>query len=139
MAFYGHHPLCLSPDVIWITIVQGLSFHVNLNSEKYRNFFVDFEGKKKISISRADFVKGSPSNDWAGVFPDFASEIAQHIGKDKVEIIECNFSTTTGVEQIASQIALMDAVRSKEEPCFLTMHAQSPAEITAVNWIAFCI
>ncbi len=115
-AFYHHYPLCLSPDVIWITIVQGLSYHVNLNSEKYRNFFVDFEGKKDISICRANFVKGSSNNDWAGVFPEFASEIAKHIGKEKVEIIDCNFSTTTGVERIASQIALMDAVSSNAQP-----------------------
>eukprot|EP01052_Picozoa_sp_SAG31_P041062 SAG31_NODE_6120_length_2160_cov_4.003396_1_plen_50_part_10 len=26
-AFYGHHPLVLSPDVIWLTIAQGLANH----------------------------------------------------------------------------------------------------------------
>jgi hypothetical protein len=113
---------------------------VNLNSEKYRNFFVDFEGKKEISISRVDFVKGSPNNDWAGVFPDFASGIAQYIGKDKVEIIECNFSTTTGVERIASQIALMDAVRQKMNHLILTMNPPFAAEIsTLVEIMIACL
>eukprot|EP01050_Picozoa_sp_SAG11_P018076 SAG11_NODE_2680_length_3104_cov_1.455241_2_plen_105_part_00 len=31
-AFYGHHPLVLSPDVIWLTIAQGLANHVDQNA-----------------------------------------------------------------------------------------------------------
>ncbi|MBP5422272.1 MAG: DUF4419 domain-containing protein, partial [Paludibacteraceae bacterium] len=30
-AYHGHHPLALSPDVIWLTICQGMSIHINLN------------------------------------------------------------------------------------------------------------
>ncbi|MFM8214988.1 MAG: hypothetical protein ACKN82_10145 [Pirellula sp.] len=27
LAFAGHRPVCLSPDIIWLTLTQGLAFH----------------------------------------------------------------------------------------------------------------
>merc|ERR1719378_289711 len=76
-AFFGHHGLRLSPDVIWLTIMQGLANHVDQNAEALRHKFVTHAGKEDIVIERPGFVKGSPSNDWPGVFPEFAAEIGK--------------------------------------------------------------
>jgi len=111
-AFYDHHPLRLSPDVIWIAIAQGFANHVNENSETLRSKFVSFEGKQDITISRPEFVKGSPKNDWVSVFPEFSDEIEKYIGANTRKLLECNFSTTGTVERTVSQIVLMDAVKS---------------------------
>lgn len=111
-AFYKHHPLRLGPDIIWLTIAQGLANHVNNNAEALRKKFVTFEGKKNISVTRPEFVKGSPANNWAGVFPEFSDKIAAYIGKDKRDLIECNFSTTSPIDKICSHITLMDTVKS---------------------------
>lgn len=70
-AFYDHYPLILTPEVIWVTIAQGLANHVEQNPETLRSKFVQFEGKEEIVISRPEFVKGSSDNDWPGVFPEF--------------------------------------------------------------------
>ena len=111
-AFYEHLPLVLSPDVIWLTIAQGLAKHVDNNAKALRDRFVDFQGKKTITVLRPGFVKGSPSNDWPGVFPDFESEIAKFVGTEITsEILSCNFSTTGPVERVASVITLMDTVK----------------------------
>ena len=45
-AYENHLPICLTPDIIWLLIVQGFSQHVNYNAEKLREKFVNFEGKK---------------------------------------------------------------------------------------------
>jgi len=111
MAFYEHYPLILSPDVIWLTITQGLANHVDQHAAKLRKKFVAFQGKKELIVDRPDFVLGSPDNDWEGVFPEFSQQIKDHIGADKVELIECDFSTTGRAEQIASHICLMDTVQ----------------------------
>ena len=36
LAFSGHRPLILSPDCIWLTIVQGFGHHVNKYAEDLR-------------------------------------------------------------------------------------------------------
>lgn len=63
-----HYPLVLDPDVIWLTIAQGLANHINVNAEKLRRRFVAHDGKKKIIVRRDSFLRGSPENDWPGAF-----------------------------------------------------------------------
>jgi len=110
-AFFDHHQLVLSPDVIWLTIAQGLANHVDQNAELLREKFVYHEGKKELVISRPDFVKGSPANDWEGVFPEFSTLIKANSVEGTTELIENDFSTTGPVERIVSHITLMDAVQ----------------------------
>ena len=110
-AFFGHHPLILSPDVIWLTIAQGLANHVDQNAEALRSSFVTHEGKEKIEVAREDFVLGSGSNDWEGVFPEFSAKIRARTVPGTAELVESDFSTTGPVERIVSHITLMDTVQ----------------------------
>lgn len=48
-AFFDHHPLILSPDIIWLTIAQGLAHHVDQNAEELRDQFVRHGGAKRVS------------------------------------------------------------------------------------------
>jgi hypothetical protein len=112
VAFFKHYPLRLSPDVIWLTCVQGLAKHIAKNPEQQRSSVgVTFEGRETISVARPDFVKGSSENDWESVFPQFAKGVAGHIGEDMVELLENSFSTTTSTDKICSHIALLDCVK----------------------------
>lgn len=61
-AFTTHRPITLSPDIVWLTITQGLAIHINQNAESQRQQFVSNDGKLTIQIRRDDFVKGSPEN-----------------------------------------------------------------------------
>src|SRR5262245_64402850 len=45
--FADHRAVCLSPDIIWLTILQGLAQHVNAQAEDLRRHFVQHEGKVK--------------------------------------------------------------------------------------------
>ncbi len=111
LAFADHRPLCFSPDIIWLTLTQGLSLHINANAERLRHHFVKHEGKAKIVVRRDDFVKGSPENPWPEVFQEFSAAIQSHIG-DAHRLIVADFSTTGPVERAASEIALMDAMQA---------------------------
>jgi len=110
-AFAFHHPICLSPDIIWLTLTQGLAQHINMNAEELRHHFVQHSGKLKIKVYRDDFVKGSADNPWAEVFGEFSEQIHQHIGKAH-ELIVANFSTTGPIERAASEVVLLDAMQS---------------------------
>lgn len=111
MAFATHRPISLSPDIIWLTLTQGLAQHINTNAESLRQHFVRHEGKLEIAVQRDDFVKGSPENPWSEVFSQFSAAIHNHIG-DAHDLIVADFSTTGPVEQAASEIVLMDAMQA---------------------------
>lgn len=110
-AYDSHRPLVLSPDDVWVTICHGFAVHVELNVEKLRSLFVDFDGKKMLMIQRDNFVKGSPTNDWAGCFAEWGDQIEQNIGSKTRNMLTSNFSTTGIVEKAASDVVLMGAMK----------------------------
>jgi len=46
-----HHNIVLRPDDIWTAIMTQFSFYVNKHAEKFRNKFVNFEGKRELVVS----------------------------------------------------------------------------------------
>jgi len=52
-------PLELSPDSIWLAIIQKFAKHVEDNAEKLRKHFVNFDGKQtlKVRIDTFEFGK----------------------------------------------------------------------------------
>jgi hypothetical protein len=111
IAFEQHKRLILSPDIIWLAIVQQLAIHVNNHSEDLRKEFVAFEGKKSILIERDDFKLGA-DNPWHNVFPEFTARIKEYIGDSNYDTIIGNFSTTDATAKVAFEISMMDVVKS---------------------------
>lgn len=109
-AWVGHYDLSLSPDHIWLAIMQGLAMHVNANAEELRSEFVSFEGKETISV----VVTNVPRTDaqWQSVFNRFSGEINSFIGNETYEMIKPSFSTTGPLEQAVTSIVLMDALQA---------------------------
>lgn len=118
-AFNDHRPLVLSPDVIWLTIAQGLAIHINEHPERLRPLFVSHPGKRTLTIRRDDFVKGSPENPWGEVIDEFRRQIGAQVGP-RHGLIVADFSTTGAVERVASEVVLMDAMKSYFEFKFLS-------------------
>jgi len=84
----------------------GLSIHIEKNAEKLRHYFVNYEGKEIIAISRNEFVKGQ-QNDWSTVFGEFAEEIKKRVKTDIHGVIIDDTSVATPMTRFVSEIALM--------------------------------
>ena len=110
-AYAGHRPFVLSPDMIWLLISQGFARHVNVNSEKMRHHFVDFSGKLSLIVQENEIRLDNPNSPWEKVFPEFTKQIAQHTGNEIINLLSADFTTTTAVEKIASEITIMEAMK----------------------------
>jgi hypothetical protein len=111
LAFTEHRPLCLSPDMIWLLICQGVAHHVNVQAESLRSRFVRHQGKVRIEVERDDFIKGSPENTWGEVINALSVHIREHIGSTH-DLFVPRFSTTALSERVAAEIVLFDAMQS---------------------------
>jgi Domain of unknown function (DUF4419) len=113
-AYEQHRPLTISPDMIWLLICQGFTKHVDYHAEELRNKFVQFSGKRKITIATESismsFHKGNPDNPWELMFPAFTDSINRYVGNDLSKLIISNFSTTTPTDKAAFEVTLMDAM-----------------------------
>ena len=92
LAFYCHYPLRISPDIIWITILQGLAIHIDRNQESLRSKFVDFDGKEKITVIRMDILpEDGQNNNWPASVDDFMTEIRQRVRPNVRGLTDCTF------------------------------------------------
>lgn len=108
-AYAEHRPLVLSPDMIWLLILQGFASHIEANPEKMRPFFVDFQGQKTLEVFR-NWAKGNPDNPWENVFDEFGKKIAKETKGDLAANCAPRFTTTGIVEKAAFDISLMRAM-----------------------------
>lgn len=107
LAFAGHRPLVLSPDAVWLTIAEGVAQHVRLHAEALRPRLVRHAGKKRLEVPW-DGPMPEDAASWAAIVAAFRDTIAGEVGAGRARLFECDFSTTTDVERVASQVVLMD-------------------------------
>ncbi len=108
-AYADHRPLVLSPDMIWLLILQGFGAHIEANPEKMRHHFVDFQGTQQIRIKRT-WMKGDPDNPWENAFAEFSDSVAQHTKNGLASTCLPQFSTTGTIEKAAFNVSLMRAM-----------------------------
>lgn len=110
---YAHHrPFVLSPDMIWLLIAQGFAQHINNNAEKLRHYFVQHEGKISLIVKDDRIRLDNPNSPWEKAFSGFNNQISAYTGKDLIDVLTNNFSTTTPIIKVASQITAMESMKA---------------------------
>ena len=111
-AHTNHYPIRIKPDDIWLLILQSFSNHVNINSEKLRDLFVDFSGKQTLTV-KYDLSDISEVN--RKVLEDFSEQINEQmkyfLGEKLLEILSANFSTSNYDSILISKINIMGAFK----------------------------
>ena len=125
-AYAQHKSVTLSPDMIWLLISQGFARYVNAHAEALRPQLVDHEGKINLVVESDKDVL-SEKADWPKMIGDFTSQIERYTQGDIANTITANFSTTGLTERVASQITLMDAMKSYFEYIVVYMGCGIPS------------
>lgn len=114
ISYACHYPLLISPDIIWLCILQGLSQHINENPISLQErLILPNLSNNLIEIRRDNFEKGSPNNDWQGCFLEFTEKLSLLVKDNiKVDDIMNDFSTTGPIEKAVSGLAFMDCFKS---------------------------
>ena len=112
LAHSNHYPVRIKPDHIWLLIVQAFSNHVNVNAEKLRSLFVDFEGKKTLQVN---YPLSSITQVDKKVLENFSEQINEqmkkYLGEKLINILTPNFSTSTYDSKIVCKISIMGAFK----------------------------
>ncbi|KAI0244519.1 hypothetical protein L0F63_000471, partial [Massospora cicadina] len=109
VAFAYHHGLTLSPEVVYIAILQALSTHVNLDREAHRNELgINHTGKIDLVLRMHEYHPGLKSNDWQRVFNLFKNEIGDIIPKDLKALLDKSYSTSTSLSTAVNSLTIMD-------------------------------
>merc|ERR1712107_965196 len=106
-AWSEHLPLVLKPEHIWLLILQGIRSQVDADPEGLRDRFVEFRGKKTLTVVRNEFVKGSGTNDWGGAIDDFGELLDKHVRPEPRAVFGVQFSTGTCSDSLCARLTAM--------------------------------
>ena len=105
-AYFNHCPIKLSPNLLWQLILNNFSKYVNDNSKSLRKKFVDFEDKKNLicvivgTLKDIDKYKES-------IIKQFCDKIEENVGKELIDILTPNFTSSTNDTIIAGKASIM--------------------------------
>lgn len=138
-AYKNHRPITISPDIFWLLITQAFSNHVSSCPEKLRHMFVNFKGKKNLTVTRKDLnFYAMTSDDWEEFFPEFVNKISKFTGKDITDTLTPDFTTTTPVSLAVGQLTIMSTMKHYFNFCFEVSGCGFPyitIEGTIEDWI----
>ena len=109
-AYFDHCPIKVNPNVIWQLILNQFSKYVNDYSERLRNIFVNFEGRKDLKCIRVGTFKDvyKYKDD---LIEEFCNKISENIGKQLTDILTPNFTTSTKQSIIAGKVSIMSTFK----------------------------
>lgn len=106
-AFNDHRPLLLTPDIVWITLAQGLAQHINNHAATLRSRFVSHQGRESLVVKTLAIPNSLQQ--WSALIQQWTLLIRDRVGADVYRLFECNFSTTTPITHTTSHVVMMDA------------------------------
>ena len=110
-AYFNHCPIKVSPNVIWQLILNNFSKYVDDNSERLREKFVDFEGKKNLTCIRIGKLEDADKYT-DDIIKEYCNQISQNIGKELIDILTPNYSTSTKESIISGQVSIMSTFKN---------------------------
>ena len=111
-AYSHHYKLRTSPDDWWFCVINQVARAIDQNAQKesVRQMFVDHEGKKTIEVAVDDPTIYTVNYSW--FFDQISKKIKKNVkAPEFVDGMTADFSTTTPVQKIVSQITLMDSMK----------------------------
>jgi len=110
-AYNSHHELVLRPDDVWQAILTQLSFYVQAHAEELRERFVDFEGKKELTISAGGTLFTADFGDMAARMVD--EQIASNIKDASMAAwLLPAFSTTCSKDRVVASVSVMATLQA---------------------------
>jgi hypothetical protein len=107
LAYANHYPMEISPDDIWLMILDGFRLHVNNNRKKLKKFFVAPGADTVIKVVDNSLGYESTHNEWfwtiANLFDSLQSKLPQKTGGP----LKTKFSTTSPIDNNISRSMVM--------------------------------
>ena len=112
-AYGNHFPINVSPDMIWLLILQGYARFMDKYSELVREKYVNFKGKKTLYINKLGTTMNmATEKDWNDIIDECVEQISEHVGEETISNLQSDFTTTNDVTLLASQASIMSAMKN---------------------------
>jgi hypothetical protein len=109
--FSNHFPLKITPDLLWMLVIQGVAQHVKLTKKESQTLLVKHKRMKKISITKDELLYDDSK--WSEIPLDIINKFRANLVDDTIlDTLIPHYSTTTPIETTAFEIGVMDVFSS---------------------------
>ena len=113
IAFLHHYPVVLSPDILWMLILEGFNHNVHANSKELRNKFVKGHTDKIVITQEANGegnINQISQQRWGDIFKDFVEQTRKYIDGNVIHLFTPYFSTTTEDIEYACKLSTISII-----------------------------
>ena len=107
LAYAKHYDMEISPDDIWLLILDGFRLHVKSNSDALKDRFVGPDVDTHIKVQADWLTQESTHEDWFGVITDFFDNLQEKLPAETGAPLRTKFSTTSPVDYNISRSMVM--------------------------------
>lgn len=107
LAYARHYEMEISPDDIWLLILDGFRLHVKSNSDTLKDRFVGPDVDTDIKVSADRLTLESTHEEWFGVITDFFDSLQEKLPTETGAPLRTKFSTTSPVDYNISRSMVM--------------------------------
>lgn len=108
-----HRSLILSPDIIWLTITQAASIHINQNYNTYKNKIFSDTTNNTITITKREDNLSFDNDRWSSVLSRISKEANTNLKADYYNFFVPQFSTSTPINKTVFEITMLEAFKKK--------------------------
>lgn len=110
MAYNAHHNIVLRPEDFWVAVLTQFSSYVNARGEELRDKFVNFDGKKELTVRSGGSLRTAAFDQMS---VSMTKQIADNLKDDSVrDWILPSFTTTTNNDRVVCSIVMMAAMQN---------------------------
>lgn len=108
-AYNGHHNVVLRPEHFWVAILTQFSQFVNFHSEKLRDTFVNFQGKKELNVTEFGSLRTA---NYDQIAVKMTKQISDNLKDASIrDWVLPSFSTTTSNDTVVCSVVMMAAMQ----------------------------
>ncbi|MDX1958382.1 MAG: DUF4419 domain-containing protein [Leptospiraceae bacterium] len=103
LAYRIHKPMVISPDHIWLLILQGVMIHLKQSPKKYKKT-INFNSKKTLEYK----FYSKRNMPWSEIFENFSIKINKKINPEFNKILNLRFSSITKIDEEVKILSKMN-------------------------------
>ena len=107
LAYARHYPMEISPDDVWLMLLDGFRLHVKSNRDALKDRFVGPGADTSIKVSANWLTLESSHGEWSGVITALFDELQQKIPAETAEPLRTKFSTTSPTDYNISRAMVL--------------------------------
>lgn len=121
LAFADHRPISISPDDIWLVIMQAISKQVAYEPKKFETLIMDKNYKEDVYISENELLENPTPSDWGKIVYHFVDSTISRTNSETRNLLINDFTTSDDLSKLVMRTTYLSITNKYIEYLMATL------------------